>query len=185
MFVKLNFTVNKLHCQVQHLFHHIITNSNITNITEFANSLSGFDATTYSGLDVTTSEIVRTNNPDRVVSHIRKNTTSTGHHTMQFDVSSMTSKKYFIQTRADGSQTYYVLSDTLTGSQDLTTRTSAINSTIWDLSGSSGDSTSLAISANSADTGAETLIAHTTSSVRTAWFYLTNECYITSLTLGN
>jgi hypothetical protein len=188
MFIKLNFTVDKTTLEAVALLHHIISNPSIVDIPTFSSSLDTLHVGLSSGFDAENSELIRTVDPDRVVSHLSKSTTtSRGVHTLQFDVYNNQSQKYYIQLNAAlASSIRTFISDTLVGSQDLTTRSSVdLSSVNLRSTESGGDSVNLGTGSNSADTLDETSLNITASGdvTRCIWAYITNECFIYNLSL--
>jgi hypothetical protein len=189
MFIKLNFTSNKNAAQALGLLHHIITNPTITNVETFNSTLSSLHSGIYTGFDAGNSEIIRTVNPDRVVSQLQKTATANNViQTLQFDFFNSLNKKYYLQISSpDGTVINIRISDTIGGSQDLSTRTSFDLGTSVSGTSSGGDTVTFTNSVNSADTLAETLLnaGSSTAAIRCIWAYITNDCFIFTFTQQN
>lgn len=188
MFIKLNFSTTKSAGQVHHLLHYLLQNPSITNVSQFvAAATPVFNSTTMSGFDAGTSEIIRTVNPVRTLSHMRKGTSAEiGAHTLEFSLQSLPSKKYYIQTSFDSSSAAtFRISDAITGTTPFADRTSAPTTVNWASTDTGGDAISLITSPILADSLDAAIAVHSVFNVRTAWFYITDQCFILAYTLAN
>ena len=106
MFVKLNFSTNKDVHQVHQILNAIINNVNINNMASLSTAAASWNANIVSGLDYTTSEIIRTVEPTTVKSHLADNA-SNGRSlwTMEFQVYDASDRKYYIQFDGSGENT--------------------------------------------------------------------------------
>jgi hypothetical protein len=188
MFIKLNFTTGKTSLQALACLHHIISNPSIVDIPSFTTSFDTLQSGLTNGFDAENSELIRTVDPDRVVSQLFKTTTaSIGTQTLQFDVHNQQDRKYYIQLSTTSDTLACRISNRLTGSQDLSTRSSVDLSTVNLASTTAGgDTVNLTTGTSSADTFAESLftIATSANTIRCIWAYITNECFIFNFTQG-
>lgn len=188
MFIKLNFSSTKSIGQVHHLMHHIVENPSIVDVPSFVASAAPlFTGGTYTGFDPATSEIIRTNSPTTVVSRISKiGSANIGSQALQFVVQSMPSMRYYMQFAFDAGSITYRMTDTITGGSDITTRSNLAESANWASTDSGGLAVSLSTSStNLADIFDGVNSTHNTSNIRTAWFYITDTCFISAFTLTN
>jgi hypothetical protein len=188
MFIKLNFTTNKTSLQALACLHHIISNPSIVDIPSFTASFNTLQSGLRSGFDPENSELIRTVDPDRVVSQLSKTTSAwVGNQTLQFDVHNQQDRKYYIQLSTTSDTLSCRISNRLNGSQDLSTPSSVDLSTVNLASTTAGgDNVTFLTGTNSADTLAEVLIniATNAAAIRCIWAYITNECFIFNFTQG-
>ena len=191
MFVKLNFSTNKDVHQVHQILNAIINNVNINNMASLSTAAASWNANIVSGLNYTTSEIIRTVEPTTVKSHLADNATGgRSLWTMEFQVYDAPNRKYYIQF--DGSsantQTFIKVGNTIL-SGSMTANQASMSIDLGVNANTSGtpvvlSSTTPAQLLTSIINQYSSTTANNYENVRTYWMYLTNDCLITASTHG-
>lgn len=191
MFVKLNFSTNKDVHQVHQILNAIINNVNINNMATLSTAAASWNANIVSGLDYTTSEIIRTVEPTTVKSHLADNAINgRSLWTMEFQVYDASDRKYYIQFDGSGSDTTTLIrvGNTIM-SGNMTANQASMSIDLGVNGNTSGtpvvlSSTAPAQLLTSVVNQYSSVTANNYNNVRTYWMYLTNDCLITASTHG-
>lgn len=191
MFVKLNFSTNKDVHQVHQILNAIINNVNINNMATLSTAAASWNANIVSGLDYTTSEIIRTVEPTTVKSHLADNVINgRSLWTMEFQVYDASDRKYYIQFDGSGenTQTLIRVGNTIM-SGSMTANQASMSIDLGVNANTSGtpvvlSSTVPAQLLTSVVNQYSSVTANNYNNVRTYWMYLTNDCLITASTHG-
>lgn len=191
MFVKLNFSTNKDVHQVHQILNAIINNVNINNMATLSTAAASWNANIVSGLDYTTSEIIRTVEPTTVKSHLADNVINgRSLWTMEFQVYDASDRKYYIQFDGSGenTQTLIRVGNTIM-SGSMTANQASMSIDLGVNANTSGtpvvlSSTAPAQLLTSVVNQYSSVTANNYNNVRTYWMYLTNDCLITASTHG-
>jgi hypothetical protein len=191
MFVKLNFSANKSWQSVKQILNAIINDTDITNVATLTTKAASWAAGITSGLDYSTSEIIRTVAPTTVKSHFADNTTSlTGVWTLEFQVYDAPSRKYYVSfpfTNTSNDHNVEVGNTILSGSMTADQASMAVDLGV--ALNSSGTPVRLSATAPAQRlTSADNIYqasGGSSTNIRTFFMYLTNDCLIFASTHAN
>jgi hypothetical protein len=191
MFVKLNFSANKSWQSIKQILNAIINDTDITNVATLTTKAASWAAGITSGLDYSTSEIIRTVAPTTVKSHFADETGSqAGVWTLEFQVYDAPSRKYYVSfpnSNSSNDHNVEVGNTILSGS--MTTGQASMTVDLNVPANVSGTPVRLSSTApaqrltSAADIYQSS--AGNTANIRTFWMYLTNDCLIIASTHAN
>lgn len=201
MFVKLNFTTSKNFVHVRQILNAIINDTSIDSAAALTTAASSWNANIVSGIDYSTTEIIRTVEPTTVRSHLADNDTSYNFAvwTLEFQVYDAPTKKYYISFDSTSgttsvnasSKTRIVVGDTI-GAGDMGANQALMSVDLNVGSRTSGTPVTLSSTepaqfwrgAGGGDTRHQydSSPINNSGNIRTFWMYLTNDCLIVAHT---
>jgi hypothetical protein len=185
MYIKLNFTSDKLLTDIYPIIHTIINNSQINSIASLTQFWinNSFNSTYINGLDSSNSQLFRTADSSKVKSHFRNPSNNTASHmwTMEFESYDDVNQKYYVQFNNNSSPTSLFSSHNVgTGISGGTIDSLSFSLENYLTSATGGTALTLV---NSSSTDNLTIVSGAAfSNVRTYWCYITNNCIIWATT---
>jgi hypothetical protein len=178
MFIKLNFTVSRNFGQLTAVLNEIINNTAITSISALQSEFTRltYDSGWLVGLDAANSEIWRTADSSNVVSRFSKSSTAEGSHNLVIESNSYDSPDQKYYYRFVGTTSTAATVGTGISIPMSTAGFSLVNGVI-----STGGTPQTLVNPSA---NVDPLTGTAFSDVRTLWCYITNTCFVWSVTIN-
>jgi hypothetical protein len=183
MFIKLNFTSNRVLGQIFGVLSEIVNNPNITSISSLTSEFTSknYNNGWLSGLDPDNSELWRTADSSKVTAHFSKASTNTNSHSLVLEFSSYDDDdlKYYTRYYQDSTNDFSLFSIGTGINQPMTSSQFSLTNAVTSVAG-----TTISTVTNNPiyDVASGT---DGFSNVRTFWCYLTNNGMIWATTNGS
>lgn len=195
MFLKLSYTEDKRFNTILRIITAITQDQNITDVASLVSRMTSanWNLDLRSGFDAANSEVIRTVNPSTATMRYSKPPTDSdiGKHTWmtRFEVYDDPGSYWYVQSKneatANPGAVNWSVGKVLTGTWPGTTMTVQNGDNQSASAGSNVGSVLELLSSNTTDNNFSTSTNPcTTSNIRTAWVYFTDDCLIMAFTLG-